>query len=101
MDCESMLDTLLTMIDAQELLEAVEHDRIEGPQMGDVAPNGKSLAYGKRTKRKKHFTPDTMPEQVTIHFDDTDREVADYEAEGWEGENRQHDEPPTNMHDHD
>jgi hypothetical protein len=101
MDCESMLDTLLTMIDAQELLEAVEHDRIEGPQMGDVAPNGKSLAYGKRTKRKKHFTPDTMPEQATIHFDDTDREVADYEAKDWEGEHRQHDEPPTNMHDHD
>jgi hypothetical protein len=101
MDCESMLDTLLTMIDAQELLEAVEFDRAEGPQMGDVAPNGKSLAYGKRTKRKKHFTPDTMPEQVTIHFDDTDREVADYEAKDWEGEHRQHDEPPTNMHDHD
>lgn len=101
MECESMLDTLLTMIDAQELLEAVEHDRMEGPQMGDVAPNGKSLAYGKRTKRKKHFTPDTMPEQRSIHFDDYDREVADYEAEGWEGEHRQHDEPPTNMHDDD
>ena len=101
MDCESMMDTLLTMIDAQELLEAVEGDRAEGPQMGDIAPNGKSLAYGKRTKRKKHFTPDTMPEQRSIHFDDYDREVADYEAKDWEGEHRQHDEPPTNMHDHD
>ena len=100
-DCESMMDTLLTMLDAQELLEAVEGDRAEGPQMGDVAPNGKALAYGKRTKRKKHFTPDTMPEQATIHFDDYDREVSDYEAKDWEGEHRQHDEPPTNMHDHD
>ena len=86
--CNNLSDVLLTMIDEQETLEAFEADRIEGPQMGDVAPNGKSLAYGKRTKRKKHFTPDTMPEQATIHFDDTNREVAGYEAEGWEGEHR-------------
>ena len=78
---DSLMDTLLTMLDAQELFEAVEGDRSEGPQMGDVAPNGKSLAYGKRTKRKKHFTPDTMPEQATIHFTDYDKRVAESEVD--------------------
>jgi hypothetical protein len=33
------------------------------------AENNKPLAYGERTKRKKHYTPDTMP---TIHFSKED-----------------------------
>ena len=78
---DSLMDTLLTMLDAQELFEAVEGDRSEGPQMGDVAPNGKAFAYGKRTKRKKHFTPDTMPEQRSIHFTDYDKRVAESEVD--------------------
>lgn len=77
---DSLMDTLLTMLDAQELFEAVEGDRSEGPQMGDIAPNGKPLAYGKRTKRKKHFDPDTLPEQVRIHFTDYDKRVAESEV---------------------
>ncbi len=78
---DSLMDTLLTMLDAQELFEAVEGDRSEGPQMGDIAPNGKPLAYGKRTKRKKHFDPDTLPEQVRIHFTDYDKRVAESEVD--------------------
>ena len=61
MECNNLSDVLLTMLDAQDILNAEERDAAEGPQMGDVAQNGKVLAYGKRTKRKKHFTPDTMP----------------------------------------
>ena len=68
---DSLMDTLLTMLDTQEFFEAVEGDRSEGPQMGDVADNGRRLEYGKRTKRKKHRTPDEMP---SIKFED------------WEGE---------------
>jgi len=77
---DSLMDTLLTMLDAQELFEAVEGDRSEGPQIGDIAPNGKPLAYGKRTKRKKRFDPDTLPEQVRIHFTDYDKRVAESEV---------------------
>lgn len=78
---DSLMDTLLTMLDAQEFFEAVEGDRSEGPQMGDIAPNGKPIAYGKRTKRKKRFNPDTLPEQVRIHFTDYDKRVAESEVD--------------------
>ena len=77
---DSLMDTLLTMLDAQEFIEAVEGDRSEGPQMGDVADNGRRLEYGKRTKRKKRFNPDTLPEQVRIHFTDYDKRVAESEV---------------------
>jgi len=77
LEAESTLDALLTMIDAQTIFELDEAERAEMPQMGDIAPNGKPLAYGKRTKRKKHFTPDTMPEQVKIQFTDYDATTTD------------------------
>ena len=66
MECNNLSDILLTMLDVQDLLNAEERDTSEGPQMGEIAPNGRAVAYGKRTKRKKHFTPDTMPTQRTI-----------------------------------
>jgi len=78
--CESLMETLLVMIDAQEMIEALERDAAEGPQMGDIAPNGRALAYGKRTKRKKHYNPDTMPEQMSIHFDEYDKRMAETEV---------------------
>ena len=78
---DSLMDTLLTMLDAQEFIEAVDGDRSEGPQMGDVADNGRRLEYGKRTKRKKRFDPDTLPEQVRIHFTDYDKRVAESEVD--------------------
>ena len=87
MDCEYLSDTLLTMLDAQDFIDAVEGDASEGPQMGDIAPNGKALAYGKRTKRKKHFTPDTMPVTGNL-FDDIDHDAPAPKLEDWEGEVR-------------
>jgi hypothetical protein len=84
MECNNLSDILLTMLDVQDLLNAEERDAAEGPQMGDIAQNGKVLAYGKRTKRKKHFTPDTMPTQRTI-FDDFDRDQGTEKLNDWEG----------------
>ena len=74
MECNNLSDVLLTMLDAQDILNAEERDAAEGPQMGDVAQNGKVLAYGKRTKRKKHYTPDTMPVTGNL-FDDIDHDA--------------------------
>jgi len=85
MQCQNLTDVLLTMLDAQDFIDAVEGDSQEGPQMGDIAPNGKALAYGKRTKRKKHFTPDTMPVTGNL-FDDIDHEAPPPKLEDWEGE---------------
>jgi hypothetical protein len=84
MECNNLSDILLTMLDVQDLLNAEERDTSEGPQMGDIAPNGKAVAYGKRTKRKKHFTPDTMPTQRTI-FEDFDRDQGTDKLNDWEG----------------
>ena len=84
MECNNLSDMLLTMLDAQDILNAEERDTIEGPQMGDIAPNGKAVAYGKRTKRKKHFTPDTMPVTGYI-FDDIDHEAPAEPLKDWEG----------------
>lgn len=88
MECNNLSDVLLTMLDAQDILNAEEHDAAEGPQMGDVAQNGKVLAYGKRTKRKKHYTPDTMPVTGNL-FDDIDHDAPAEPLKDWEGE--QHD----------
>ena len=106
MDCQNLSDVLLTMIDAQTILDLDEGFRAELPGMGDYNYNGKQVAYGKKTKAKQHRTPDSVAQdqryqQGTIQFEDIDREVADYEVQDWEGEHRQHEEPPENMSDDD
>ena len=85
MECNNLSDVLLTMLDAQDILNAEERDAAEGPQIGDVAQNGKVLAYGKRTKRKKHYTPDTMPVIGNL-FEDIDHEAPAEPLKDWEGE---------------
>jgi hypothetical protein len=88
MDCQSLSDVLLTMIDAQTILDLDEGFRAELPGMGDYNYNGKQIAYGKKTKAKQHRTPDSVAQDQRIKFDDYDREVADYEVQDWEGEHR-------------
>ena len=83
--CNNLSDVLLTMLDMQDFINLSDANAAEGPQIGDIAPNGRAVAYGKRTKRKKHFTPDTMPTQRTI-FEDFDRDAPAPKLEDWEGE---------------
>ncbi|MGX8697492.1 MAG: hypothetical protein ACSW8D_14015 [Prevotella sp.] len=99
-------DVLASMIDAQDLLNAEQADREELPGMGDHTVNGKRIIYGNKAKSKQHRTPDSLDadkryQQTHIAFDDYDREIADMEAQDWEGEHRQTEEPPTNTSDHD
>jgi hypothetical protein len=99
---QSMRETLTMLCDAQKLAELDNSLRDELPQMGNFSDFGKAIEWGQRTKQKKHRTPDSLANsQQRIVFDDYDREVADYEANDWEGEHRQTEEPPTNMSDHD
>ena len=58
MGCQNLMDVLLTLIDAQTIIDLDEADRAEGPQMGDRADNGRPYAYGKRTKAKQRRTVD-------------------------------------------
>ena len=83
--CNNLSDVLLTMLDMQEFINLSDANAAEGPQIGDIAPNGRAVAYGKRTKRKKHFTPDTMPVTGNL-FDDIDHEAPSEPLKDWEGE---------------
>lgn len=95
LDTESMRETLFTLCDAYKLTQGERDIHNEGPQLGNYSDFGRAIEYGQRTKRKKHVRPDDIQQRIV--FDDYDREVADYEAQGWEGEIRQHEEPPGEM----
>ena len=96
---ESLRETLFTLCDSYKLAK-MDHDlQDELPKLGTYSDFGRAIEYGNRAKRKKHVSPDDI--QTRIVFDDYDREVADMEAQDWEGEHRQTEEPPTNMSDHD
>jgi hypothetical protein len=80
-DAESVREALIRMVDAQIILNLDEADKGELPTVSNLSEGGRAIAYGQRTRRKKHFTPDTMPTQTTIRFDDYDRELAESEVE--------------------
>ena len=86
LDCESVFECLMTMCDAYSLVRLDQ----EIPAMfaDQRTDTGKAYAYGQRTKRRKHFTPDTMPTQRMV-FDDIDHDAPTPELKDLEGE--QHD----------
>lgn len=75
MQCENLSDVLLTMIDAQTLLDLDEGFRAELPGMGDHADNGRQIAYGKKSKAMQHRTPDSLARDQRIKFYSPDHEV--------------------------
>ena len=79
-DAESIREALVRMVDAQIILNLDEQEQSELPAVGNLSDGGRAIAYGQRTRRKKRFTPDTMPTQTTIKFDDYDRFVAESEV---------------------
>lgn len=82
MECNNLSDVLLTMIDAQNVMQLDGELQDELPQAGDRADNGKAYAYGKKTKSKYRRTVDSLANsQQRIQFTDEDREQADEEAQ--------------------
>lgn len=95
---ESMRETLTTLCDGRKMADLDRDIAEEGPQLGVYTDFGRAVEYGKRTKMKYHRTPDSIPgSQQRIVFDDYDRETHDASTEEWEGEHRQHEEPPTEL----
>lgn len=79
---QSELETVRTMLDAQETINIEESDREEFPAMGDRAQNNRVYNYGQRMKTKQRRTPDGEAErQQRIIFTEEDREAAKREAE--------------------
>ena len=80
MDCKNLSDVLLTMIDAQTILDMDEESKVEvkGEALYDY--RGRPIKYGARTKAHGHRTPDSVAMDQRIKFDDDDREAAEKEA---------------------
>lgn len=85
MECENLSDVLLTMIDAQSVIELEEENKVEmnGSPMFD--DRGRPIKYGARTKAHGRRTPDSVAadqriKQTAIKFDTDDREAAEEEA---------------------
>ena len=78
---QSELETVRTMLDAQEIANIEAADREELPTMGDRAENNRPYTYGQRTRQTKRRTPDSEANrQQRIVFTDEDRQLADSEA---------------------
>jgi hypothetical protein len=80
LDCENLSDILLTMLDMQELQNAIESDRNELPGLGEQTDGGRDYAYGKKTKAKQKRTPDSLALDQRIKFNDDDAMLAEEEA---------------------
>jgi hypothetical protein len=85
MECENLSDVLLTMIDAQSVIELEEENKVEmkGEPMFD--DRGRPIKYGARTKAHGRRTPDSVAtdgriKQTAIKFDTDDRDAAEKEA---------------------
>ena len=84
-DAETIREALVRMVDAQTIINLDEADRDELPGMGTVAPNGREIVYGAKTKGKQHLTVESMEhdkryQQQTISFDEYDTDIANEEA---------------------
>ena len=90
MGCRWLSDVLMTMVDAQTILNMEEEDLNEMRAEANYSEHGRPIEYGKRTKRVQHRTPDSLANsQQRIHFTEEDEELAAYEAEEWEGCHRE------------
>jgi hypothetical protein len=79
--CNNLSDVLLTMIDAQSIIELEEENRIQMQGEAQFSESGRRIEYGKRTKAKHHRTPDgEAMRQQRIQFTDEDREAAEAEV---------------------
>lgn len=88
---DSLRETLTMMCDAQLIDHLKQMDDAELPGYGEHHDFGRAIEYGRKHKRIHHKSPDSIAQQQSIKFGDIDREVADYEAKEWEGEQRQTD----------
>ena len=96
LESESIRETLTLLCDAKAIEDLNEQDRLELPGYGEYHDYGKAVEYGRKHKRIPHRTPDSVANQMSIHFEESDKQLSDYEAQDWEGSHRnpENDEPP-------
>ena len=74
--CQSISDLLITLTDAKIIEDMNEQDLAEIRNDTGTAV----VEYGKRTRRKKHMSPDDMQGQTVIRFTDDDKQTAEEEV---------------------
>lgn len=72
MDCKYLSDILLTMIDAQTVIELNQKDRDEMRGPDNYTDTGREYAYGKKTKSIQHKGIDDYDKQQPIRFSPSD-----------------------------
>ena len=82
-ESESILELLVLLTDAQVIVDLDEANRQEIQQADNIMSNGRAMVYGARTRRKKHYDPDTMPQQIV--FEDFDRDMGNEQLDEMEG----------------
>lgn len=80
MNCKNLSDVLLTMIDAQTILEMEEESKVEMQGQPLYDGRGRPVEYGRNTKSKHHRDPDSVANDLRIKFADDDRAAAEKEA---------------------
>lgn len=70
--CETMRETLTLLSEHMNDTLDKEEDRQELPGYGEYHDFGKAVEYGKKHKRVPHRTPDSVANQMSIHFDESD-----------------------------
>lgn len=85
-ECHNLSDVLLTMIDAQTILELDEENRVEMKGEGMYDHRGRKIEYGKKTKTHGHRTPDSVAQDQRITFPDFERDQPSEPLKEWEGE---------------
>ena len=83
-----IVELLVDMVDNETLEYINEENRREMEGAANMHDYAGAIEYGNKHKRVPHRTPDSLNLQQKIVFDDGDREVVDYEAQGWEGEHK-------------
>ena len=72
MDCKYLSDILLTMIDAQTVIELNQKDRDEMRGPDNYTDYGREYAYGKKTKSIQHKGIEDYDKQQPIRFSPSD-----------------------------
>lgn len=84
MDCQSISDLLITLIDSQSILDLDKENAAQMQGPSNFHDFGKEVSYGERTKQKKRKGVDMYDKQQThIVFTDEDAELAELEAKGF------------------
>lgn len=81
-----LTDMMLTMLDAQTIIELDAQDQIEMKGEGMYDHRGRKIEYGKKTKTHGHRTPDSVAQDQRITFPDFERDKPSEQLKEWEGE---------------